>query len=481
MSRKFVTLMCWLFAFFMLTEGLQVAAVDKKVLEQENPLAVLSFITKNIPITQEKPLNETVTSCPNLWTETKKQLTGKEETGFFGSFTELQRLCPEKSQNLSLACNAAIWVSNYVCTASQEDKRQLPVIPDVKSLTNVSDLCNALVGNANFTQKLCGIVEDRMQKTDTLNLSVIIEQLEKSCSLPQLGSNNCEQYCSGENRYLCKIILQSLRTIISWEEKKEKMSKETVVITETESPVTTAATPNPPSKKDSITTPAGQQNPTQKGNGTSKVKEVSLDATTQSATTATTIKSDTEKTVLPLSASSGVGPKTTKFPSTVSTDIDSSLNTDTTVIDEDFGLDDNFGSADKPPIKTADEDPQSYEVGDEVDKEEKSMDDKQVEQNVETQNTVPSYDASSETDSDPINTHFLFYFIAFVILSACGYLMFMRRKYLIALVLEGRTSSSRRRSNSFRERPSSGNYRKLVNNLEEAITSNSVKNSNVIY
>ena len=211
------------------------------------------------------------------------------------------------------------------------------------------------------------------------------------------------------------------------------------------------------------------------------MKEVSLDATTQSATTATTIKSDTEKTVLPLSASSGVGPKTTKFPSTVSTDIDSSLNTDTTVIDEDFGLDDNFGSADKPPIKTADEDPQSYEVGDEVDKEEKSMDDKQVEQNVETQNTVPSYDASSETDSDPINTHFLFYFIAFVILSACGYLMFMRRKYLIALVLEGRTSSSRRRSNSFRERPSSGNYRKLVNNLEEAITSNSVKNSNVIY
>nr|CAH0105334.1 unnamed protein product [Daphnia galeata] len=478
MSRKFVTLMCWLFAFFMLTEGLQVTAVDKKVLEQENPLAVLSFITKNIPITQEKPLNETVTNCPNLWTETKKQLTGKEETGFFGSFTDLQRLCPEKSQNLSLVCNAAIWVSNYVCTASQEDKRQLPVIQDVKSLTNVSDLCNALVGNENFTQKLCGIVEDRMQKTKTLNLSVIIEKLEKSCSLPQLGSNNCEQYCSGENLYLCKIILHSLRTIISWEEKKETMLKEMVVITETESPptVTKAATPNPPSKKDSITTPAGQQNPTQQGNGTLKVKEVSsVDATTQSATTATTIKSDTEK----LSASSGVGPKTTKFPST---DIDSLVNTDTTVTDEDFGLDDTFGSADKPPIKTADEDPQSYEVGDEVDKEEKSMDDKQVEQNpVETQKAVPSYDASSETDSDPINTHFLFYFIAFVILSACGYLMFMRRKYLIALVLEGRTSSSRRRSNSFRERPSSGNYRKLVNNLEEAITSNSVKNSNVIY
>jgi hypothetical protein len=469
----------------MLTEGLQVTAVDKKVLEQENPLAVLSFITKNIPITQEKPLNETVTNCPNLWTETKKQLTGKEETGFFGSFTDLQRLCPEKSQNLSLVCNAAIWVSNYVCTASQGDKRQLPVIEDVKSLTNVSDLCNALVGNANFTQKLCGIVEDRMQKTNTLNLSVI-EKLEKSCSLPQLGSNNCEQYCSGENLYLCKIILQSLRTIISWEEKKEKMLKETVVITETESsppPVTKAATPNPPSKKDSITTPAGRQNPTQQGNGTSKVKEVSfsLDATTQSATSATTIKSDTENTIPPLSASSGVGSKTTKFPSTVSTDIDSSANTDTTVTDEDFGLDDTFGSADKPPIKTADEDPQSYEVGDEVDKEEKSIDNQAEKNPVETQKTVPSYDGSSETDRDPINTHFLFYFIAFVILSACGYLMFMRRKYLIALVLEGRTSSSRRRSNSFRERPSSGNYRKLVNNLEEAITSNSVKNSNVIY
>ena len=288
------------------------------------------------------------------------------------------------------------------------------------------------------------------------------------------GSNKCQQYCGEKNQRLCKIILQSLRTIVFWEEKKETMLKETVAIAETEAtpPVTTKVASN----STSFTNVLPQQNPDQeisKEHAITHVQTVSFNATTQSTPLPTAIKGDIENPSTTL--------KITKSPSTVSTDIDSLVNTETTVTDEDFGLDDNFGSADKPPIKTADEDPQSYEVGDEVDKEEKGTDKQAEGIPVETQKTLPTYDVPSEIDGDPINTHFLFYFIAFVVLSACGYLIFMRRKYLIALVLEGRTNSSRRRSNSFRERPASGNYRKLVNNLEEAITSNSVKNSNVIY
>lgn len=98
----------------------------------------------------------------------------------------------------------------------------------------------------------------------------------------------------------------------------------------------------------------------------------------------------------------------------------------------------------------------------------------------------PIYDTRiPDVDDGPVNTHFLFYFLAFVVLSVTSYIVYQRRNRIIAMVVEGRSgpsSSGRRRSSSTRgERPSSGSYRKLVNNLEEAITSHSVKNSNVIY
>ncbi|XP_046441507.1 uncharacterized protein LOC124192335 [Daphnia pulex] len=486
MSRTIAISTSCIFAFLMLTNKLEAAAVGETALNPGNFLNILSLISENLPI-EDKSLNETVKNCPKLWTQKEKN---NEATGILGSFTELQKLCPEKSKNSSLVCSAAIWTSKYVCTASLGDTRQLPDIRNLKDLTNVSDLCNALVRNANLTQTLCGIVKDRLLKT-TSNSPVLKEKLDKICSLPN-ESDNCEQYCSKENQNLCKIILQSLRTIVFWEEKKENQLKETVakdVETESTPTVAVKAAFNPSPLNQNLTeTPVVKQDedqPIQEGNKVSPAKNISLSTPTLSATTTTTsTKMDTEKNQFPLipKASSSEVPKTTKSPSTVSTVSDPpSLNTETTVTDEDFGLDDNFGSADKPPIKTADEDPQSYEVGDDMDKEEKGMDKQDERIPVETQKTVPSYDLPSEIDGDPINTHFLFYFIAFVILSACGYLMFMRRKYLIALVLEGRSNSSRRRSSSLRERPSSGNYRKLVNNLEEAITSNSVKNSNVIY
>ncbi len=483
MSRTLAISTSCMFAFLMLTNKLEAAAVGETASNPGNFLNILSFISENFPI-EEKSLKETVKNCPKLWTQTEKD---SEATGILGSFTEFQKLCPEKSQNSSLVCSAAIWTSKYVCTASLGGTRQLPNILDLKDLTNVTNLCNALVRNAILTQKLCGIVKDRVQKA-TINSLVLKDSFEKIkiCSLPN-ESDNCEQYCSKENQNLCKIILQSLRTIIFWEEKKENLLKETVTNGETEStsPVAVKAASNlSSSNQNSNETQTvfklDAEQPIQEGNKVSQEKNIPLNTPTPSANT---IKSDTEKTQLPLisKVSSSEVPKTTKSPSTVSTDSDSSVNTETTVIDEDFGLDDNFGSADKPPIKTADEDPQSYEVVDDMDKEEKGMDKQDERTPVETQKTVSSYDLPSEIDGDPINTHFLFYFIAFVIVSACGYLMFMRRKYLIALVLEGRSNSSRRRSSSLRERPSTGNYRKLVNNLEEAITSNSVKNSNVIY
>ncbi len=79
-----------------------------------------------------------------------------------------------------------------------------------------------------------------------------------------------------------------------------------------------------------------------------------------------------------------------------------------------------------------------------------------------------------DVDDGPVNTHFLFYFLAFVVLSVTSYIVYQRRNRIIALVVEGRSgpsSSGRRKSiaawevNDLR-RVVEGSYRKLVNNIE---------------
>ena len=88
-------------------------------------------------------------------------------------------------------------------------------------------------------------------------------------------------------------------------------------------------------------------------------------------------------------------------------------------------------------------------------------------------NTLVSYPKVPE----PENTHFLFYFLTFVVLFATGYVLYQKRGRVFALV---RRRNSRRRAS--RDSRRSGSYKKLMNNLEEAMTSShSVENSNVIY
>lgn len=494
MSGKCVSWVGIILLVLTLANKLHGATVNSKAAEQllkENPFNILSFLSELKYPVQVKSLNKTLASCPNLWTQTEKEFIEKEETGILGSVTKLQELCTDKG-NLPLVCNGAIWLSGYVCTASQGDQHQLPAIRDLKNLTDVSGLCQALVGNVSLTQKLCEIVETSVKSSEAFNMLPLKEKLGKGCTLLSNGSQeHCNQYCGENKQPLCKIILQSLRTIVSLEEKKENLLADTGANADTDLLMATTSKLafNPISSTDLSTTkpPAiVQQNviePVPQGPAL-QIKNGTLNSTTQSTnlTAIIPMKINNEKPVLPLDSNASTQPSNKtpmKSPSTVATDLDTSSATEATVTDEDFGLDD-FGSADKPPIKSA-EDPPSYEDGDDPNKEEKELNKEDIGVPMETQNAVHTYDSSSEMDADPINTHFLFYFIAFVVLSASGYLMFMRRKYLIALVLEGRFNSNRRRSNLFRERPSSGSYRKLVNNLEEAITSNSVKNSNVIY
>lgn len=494
MSVKYVTCVSIILAISILANKLHGAENIQKGSEQPfSPFNIFSFLSDLKYSFQAKSLNETLASCPNLWTQTEEQFSKKEETGILGSITKLQELCPDK-ENVNLVCKGAIWISDYVCTASQgENPLSLPIVQDLKNLTSVNGLCQALVGNVNLTQKLGNIVKTSVKSNEALRMFPVEEKFENISMLPgsetYTTQKQCIQYCGEHNQPLCKIILQSLRTILSLEEKKEHQLADTSANADTE--LTTingkltsypTSLTGPPDIKTPVIVQQSQTERIIQG-VTSQINNGSLNATTQSISTVTPITINNEKPALSKDSNASNVPSKnnhTKSSSTVATDIDTSLATEVTVNDEDFGLND-FGSADKPPIKPADEDPPSYEDGDDAIKEEKELNKEEEKIPNETQKAVHNFDSSSDIDADPVNTHFLFYFIAFAVLSASGYLMFIRRKYLIALVLEGRSNSSRRRSSSFRERPSSGSYRKLVNNLEEAISSNSVKNSNVIY
>jgi len=88
----------------------------------------------------------------------------------------------------------------------------------------------------------------------------------------------------------------------------------------------------------------------------------------------------------------------------------------------------------------------------------------------------PYDDHMDSSTEDPESSNFISYFFVLTIITICGYLIFYNKKKLIALCLEGRRGRStgrRSRSGSRSGRSSSAQYRKLDNNLEEAMGPNS--------
>lgn len=69
-----------------------------------------------------------------------------------------------------------------------------------------------------------------------------------------------------------------------------------------------------------------------------------------------------------------------------------------------------------------------------------------------------------------VQSQFFSYFVAFTIICIIAYFIYFNKKKILALLLEGRRKNSGGRSN---RRSSSAQYRKLDNNLEEAMADNS--------
>jgi len=75
-------------------------------------------------------------------------------------------------------------------------------------------------------------------------------------------------------------------------------------------------------------------------------------------------------------------------------------------------------------------------------------------------------------DEEALQTQsqFFSYFVLFTIICIVGYIIYFNKKKILALILEGRRKNSGGRST---RRSSSAQYRKLDNNLEEAMADNS--------
>lgn len=439
--------------------------------------AVLSLLSEFAAI--QETLNDTVVNCPKLWAHTESDFIKQEQSGILGFVNELQKDCPENKTEESLLCKGALGVSKYVCKASDGGKLPLVPVNDTASLNNTDTLCNTIFHN------LCKIVYSRINshlalKTSLAPLNEALKNLDCNFNVTGYNKDICTETCNIK-KPVCKITLQSLRTIVSWEEEKEK--KESVNNAE---PTDMPDANNKSAQTNKVKSEQIQQ-PLR-----ASVSEVSSNQPTQTAESAHDILPQTETGETSVS-STDKKPTNPPVPakkenvinaiSTPESDGASPAFPETTLTQE------YEDGGEKPPVRMEDEDPQIFDedpldprnngIEDEDDPEKgmaKTADGETGGIKQPAQSFPPT-----ELDNDDLNTHFLFYFIAFVVLSVCGYLMYVRRKHIVALVIEGRTRSGRRRSNSLRERSSAGSYRKLVNNLEEAISSSSVKNSNVIY
>lgn len=361
---------------------------------------------------------EVTKACPDLWTDTTTEFLKNSNSGLLGSREELSRLSLICQDDVSPLCLTASGLVNYICDPTKEAKYS-------KVTNEANNTASAMCFTFQNNTFLAQLREAALHSLVSENNKVSNVSSDSS----EFNISDCVKQCGSSPR-LCQIILQSLGTIVYGVKPKLDVTE---------------------SKPEPTTAPHATAKP---------VNASSLQTSLDNAKT----------TTIPAKLPEAVTEKTTTQSAVKEEEI---KNWDSPNLSPDGADEDDLDDMERPiPL---DDDP-------DLGKESDAVASKQNDVYVATPTKPPqSYDSQSEIDEDPVNTHFIFYFLAFVVISVCGYLLYQRRYRIIALVLEGRGGSARRRARAPRSRGSSGSYHKLVNNLEEAITSHSVKNSNVVY
>jgi len=490
----------------------------------------LSIFMSLFPMkTREKLTKSKVAeSCPQLWAATSADFDGEQSAGKLGYLDELQKQCYSK-ENMSFSCQGAIMISSYLCDASSSgftSKKwpEPPKVDNAKALCDPIVLCEEMA-NPELLNNLC-----RIKKT------VDSSRTDLNCAPQDVVRHFCNSSCFQENNRLCQIILQGFKTGIYWESLKEtdaadvngeednfkttaKILPDVVIPDDVPEKVEmpeseTVPKPNSDVKVDNTLTskPVGEETEADeqselKKDSTEALKTEPLQPTSPPSVAGNSLEKNPIETTKTESETKTLPPTTVAIPAIKTNPNEKEENPLKPSGDE---LNPEVAEETLPPtlapvyvIPPADdrkfseditlvENDDHYDPDDGEDDMVRPLTDGSEETNfLETQEPlvpkaakpVNSVESVSEID-EPENTHFLLYFLTFVALSATGYVLYQRRGRIFTYLVGGR-GSRRRSSSSSSTRAGgvnrSGSYKKLVNNLEEAMASSSVKNSNVIY
>ena len=454
---------------------------------------------------QDRITNDTMKDkCPQLYSLTDNEFEEGRSKGILGSLEKLDKLCPNRnSSELSLPCQGAIGISSYLCNASAGFRKNSgsadwpsPAEDTNLSQTSSSKLLCGSIQNSNLTEKLLAYLK-KNPTVQAFNIS----------SIP-MSETKCTEACDGDHLYLCRMILQGLKTVEKWENLKDhpedskySPSNEGEVAQGNDSKAQLVPEQNASnSTVQSPSTVVSQNLTIVEPKDATATAQIQKPATTDNGSIQKGTKSDNSSnassaavTVPPGVPSKQLSPD----PKTNSAEQESKAQQETQQ---------SPTSEAKETANTSDVQQLKSDEVDDLEKEKERKDEESL-TDLDSEAYPPDEDdsdigmdeaeqtavkpppqkeeshsppTSNEFLDEPEDTHFLVYFIVFVTLTVACYILYVRRNRFLALFIEGRNgSSSRRRSVS---RPSASGYRKLVNNLEEVITSSqSVSKSNVIY
>jgi len=397
---------------------------------------LLKLLPGNQTFLSEAAIQE---QCPQLYANNQEQ-----KSDFL---IELPKSCPTDITSY-LLCFVTLQSSNQLCNMSHtiklRDKDQLPE----PTYTNAT------------SESICKSFED---PTMVSNLTLYISKyLQTQIPASYFFSQGCNQLCKGNNTNFCAIILFNFKTMMQWNQDYNQEQQSLLIPTEVPTQHATKTIATIPSQL-LTTANISKLSSSTKTMTTTSVKTIPTASTKTDVTI--TVAHVTQKAKSKHTGATKQPKAKTEHSKKIYSPIEKTYEGEQEV--PQANVEDSLMEGKYP----ADDDAL---LGLEI-----------TEEKTVTRASIQAESHSHDSDrffEQPEDTHFLFYFISFATLSVCGYVIYIKRKRIIALIIEGRgqPSSSRRRSCSSRER--SGGYRKLVNNLEEVITSSqAVKHSNVIY
>lgn len=201
----------WLLCFIFFSSSASAASVQSAASNVPFIMNLLQFMSKK----DWMHVEDIQKNCPQLWSLNETMYKNDRLKGVLGSLDDMKNYCqPNETLPPSRACQGAIGISEYVCRAMSNGEQPLYPLDKAISekLASKGGLCEIL-SDGKFLETICS----SMLKAATSSFQYDCNKISS-----ESFQNQCTELCSGEgNNRACEIILQSLRTIMYWEQQKE--------------------------------------------------------------------------------------------------------------------------------------------------------------------------------------------------------------------------------------------------------------------